>query len=102
MRQFRATAEPCPPALLSLFAAPRAQIEAAIEALIAHLDALDGDPDREPEPEIVAEPWLRDVMGGDPDDEEVDDEDCCRADEDRGTPRCNGTVITLYPERIYA
>lgn len=49
MRQFRATAEPCPPALLPLLTSPRAQIEAAIETLIAHLDALDGDPDREPD-----------------------------------------------------
>lgn len=49
MRQFRATAEPCPPVLLPLLSSPRAQIEAAIETLIAHLDALDGDPDREPD-----------------------------------------------------
>lgn len=100
MRQLRATTEPCPPALLPLLASPRAQIEALVEALIAHLDTLDGDPDSEPEPEYVAEPWLRDGLGGEPEDEEPDNEDCCPAEDDRGTRCGNATIITLYPERI--
>lgn len=48
MRAFLATPKPCPPpALLARW--PRPMIEAAIDALLAELDARDGDPDMEPE-----------------------------------------------------
>ncbi|MCW0206016.1 MAG: hypothetical protein OJK14_02895 [Achromobacter sp.] len=48
MRAFLATPKPCPPpALLARW--PRPMIEAAIDALLAELDARDGDPDLEPE-----------------------------------------------------
>lgn len=48
MRAFLATPKPCPPpALLACW--PRLMIEAAIDALLAQLDARDGDPDLEPE-----------------------------------------------------
>lgn len=48
MRAFLATPEPCPPpALLARW--PRPIIEAVIDALLAELDARDGDPDLEPE-----------------------------------------------------
>ncbi len=48
MRALLATPKPCPPpALLARW--PRPMIEAAIDALLAELDARDGDPDLEPE-----------------------------------------------------
>ncbi|MGF7173365.1 hypothetical protein [Azospirillum doebereinerae] len=48
MRAFLATPKPCPPpALLARW--PRPMIEAAIDALLAELDARDGNPDLEPE-----------------------------------------------------
>lgn len=48
MRAILATPKPCPPpALLAHW--PRLMIEAAIDALLAELDARDGDPDIEPE-----------------------------------------------------
>ena len=48
MRAFLATPKPCPPlALLARWSRP--MIEAAIDAMLAELDARDGDPDLEPE-----------------------------------------------------
>lgn len=48
MRAFLATPKPCPPpALLARW--PRPMIEAAIDTLLAELDARDGDPNLEPE-----------------------------------------------------
>lgn len=48
MRAFLATPKPCPPpALLARW--PRPMIEAAIDALLAELDAREADPDLEPE-----------------------------------------------------
>lgn len=64
------TTLPGSPILHLLAQASRADIEATIEALIARLDVLDGDPDLEPEPELVAEAWHRDTALGDPDDAE--------------------------------
>ena len=48
MRAFLATPKPCPPPA-KLARWPRPMIEAAIDALLAELDARDGDPDLEPE-----------------------------------------------------
>lgn len=48
MRAFLATPKPCPPPA-PLARWPRPMIEAAIDALLAELDARDGDPDLEPE-----------------------------------------------------
>lgn len=64
------TTLPGSPIVHLLTQASRADIEAAIEALIARLDALDGDPDLEPEPELTAEAWHRDTALGDPEDAE--------------------------------
>lgn len=48
MRAFLATPTPCPPpAILARW--PRPMIEAVIDALLAELDARDGDPNLEPD-----------------------------------------------------
>lgn len=89
-------AELFPATLMDLLASPRAQIEAAIESLIAHLDAMDGDPDLEPEVDCCS---AHDDIGtggefarflgddgqpGDADDREEDNEDLCPAGDHGG------------------
>lgn len=48
MRALLATPKPCPPTA-TLARRPRPLLEPAIDALLAELDARDGDPDLEPE-----------------------------------------------------
>jgi hypothetical protein len=84
------------PALLYLLASPRAEIEAAIETLVECLDAMDGDPDLEPEVDCCS---AHDDIGtggefarflgddgqpGDADDREEDNEDMCPAGDHGG------------------
>ncbi|MBP7339088.1 hypothetical protein [Niveispirillum sp.] len=90
---------PVPPIVAVLLGLPRSDVEVAVEALIAHLDAIDGDPDLEPEVDCcdghddigtasgLSRLLANDFCPGSDEDAEQDNEDCCPAGDDCGVPR---------------
>ncbi|MBP7334933.1 hypothetical protein [Niveispirillum sp.] len=103
------TTLPGSPIVHLLSQASRADIEAAIEALIARLDSLDGDPDLEPETDgcdahddIGTSSAFSRLLGDDgrprdADDTEEDNEDMCPAGDHGGrlTPRAYRPPILI-------
>ncbi|MFY8093043.1 MAG: hypothetical protein ACOVN0_06135 [Niveispirillum sp.] len=90
---------PVPTMVAVLLGMPRQDVEGAVEVLIAHLDALDGDPDMEADEDCCeahddigtgsAQSRLlgNDFCPGSDEDAEEDNQDCCAAGDDCGVPR---------------